>query len=666
MKKLLSVRDLNVDFKTKDGLLNAVHNININIAAKEIVCLLGESGSGKTVTSLALMRLIEYENGFITGGEVDFEDQNLVNLSQKQMSNLRGNKISMIFQDSINALDPLFPIGDQIMDVIKGHRNVSKKEAYTKAIDLLIKVKISDPEVRMKQYPYEFSGGMLQRIMIAIALAGQPNLLIADEATTALDVTIQAQILDLLKELRDSLDISILLITHDLGVTAEIADRVVVMYAGKIVEEGDVYQIFQAPRHPYTQGLIQSMKAYESSKNKLYTIKGNIPPLNNLPSGCRFVSRCPYATELCGKEEPSIRHEEGRSFSCWHPLREQQVQYIKNDDPVSEELPRKKEVLLRTKQLKKYFPIQKSLIKRNKSFIRAVDDISLTIYEGETFGLVGESGSGKSTLGRLIMQLEKPTYGDIQFNGMQILHQKGRELKKTKSEMQIVFQDPSASINPRWTLEQIIGEPLTVHKDIRGQERRNQIEEVLQLVGLDRKWSTKYPNQLSGGQKQRVNIARAIILKPKFILLDEAVSALDISVQSQIINLLKDLQNKFNITYLFITHGLNAARYITDRIGVMYLGQLVEVGPTQSIFEKPAHPYTRALLEANPIADPAVKGEFKPLMGEIPSPASPPSGCRFHTRCPFATERCKKEQPKMLMVNEDRGFACHYPLDIKN
>lgn len=667
MNPLIQLKDLSVDFKTQDGLLNAINHINLDIGNREIVCLVGESGSGKTITSLSIMRLIDYENGIITNGEILLNGQNLASLSQNEISELRGKKMAMIFQDPMNALDPVYSIGSQITDVILKHNKESKSNAWDQAINLLKSVGIPEPELRMKQYPYELSGGMLQRVMIAIALASGPDLLIADEPTTALDVTIQAQILNLLLELRDTMNMSILFITHDLGVSAEIADRVVVMYAGKIVEEGDVFKIFQHPRHPYTQGLLKSIKSYENGRNNLYTIDGSIPALTALPEGCRFHPRCPYATEQCRENEPILEKVNSGKVACW---RTEEIDLL-NVELSNEELnfykkrnkPKKSSnTLIEVNELKKYFPVHKNVFNRQERYIHAVDHISFSIFEGETFGLVGESGCGKSTLGRLLLQLEKPTSGDLRFHGKDLLHLSRKELKETRSQMQVVFQDPNGSVNPRWKVGEIIGEPLRVHYGIKGEENIKRVKEVMELVGLNPEWYSRFPHEFSGGQRQRISIARAIVLNPRFILLDEAVSALDVSVQSQVINLFKDLQEKLGLTYLFIAHGLNVVRHISDRIGVMYLGKLVEIAPADELFKRPAHHYTKALLDANPIANPNKNRTFKPLGGEMPSPANPPSGCRFHTRCPAATEKCKQIEPEFGEISSQHGVACHYPL----
>ncbi|MEW9702696.1 dipeptide ABC transporter ATP-binding protein [Paenibacillus sp. SI8] len=678
MKPLLDIEQLSVDFQTSNGSLNAINKVNLQIGTGEIVCLVGESGSGKTITSLSIMRLINYDNGFISHGDIKLDGQSLAGLSQKEISDLRGKKIAMIFQEPMTALDPIFSIGSQIIEVLIRHEKISKIKAREKAISLLKRVGIPEPEIRMNQYPYELSGGMRQRAMIAMALACGPELLIADEPTTALDVTIQAQILSLLRELKDELNMSILLITHDLGIAAEMADRVVVMYAGKVVEQANVHQLFDDPAHPYTQGLLHSIVTLDNVRGlKLYTIKGTIPSLSTLPTGCRFHPRCPYATDRCLSEDPPLQQLHGREVACWNAERidhlsaeffgdAMETSPISLTKPSLERAsslpPFTEQPLLEVKQVKKYFPIHKGLFQRGKSYIRAVDDVSFDIHKGETFGLVGESGCGKSTLGRVLLQLEKATEGSIHFEGRDLLNAGSKEWKETRRDMQVVFQDPYGSINPRWKVGDIIGEPFWVHESLRGAAKREKVEAVMDLVGLNPSWYDRFPHEFSGGQRQRIGIARAIALNPKFVLADEAVSALDVSVQSQVVNLMQDLQQRMNLTYLFIAHGLHIVRYISDRIGVMYLGKLVEIAPTEELFKHPAHHYTNALLSAIPVPDPKRKRTFVPLEGEMPSPARPPSGCRFHTRCPAATALCKEVVPELALIGPGHYAACHYPL----
>lgn len=682
MEQLLQLKELSVDFQTPNGSLNAINKVNLQIGRGEVVCLVGESGSGKTITSLSIMRLIDYNKGKIVQGDITLDGTSLAGLSQKEISQLRGKKIAMIFQEPMTALDPVFTIGFQISEVILRHQKVSKLKAKEEAIQLLRRVGIPEPEMRYNQYPYELSGGMRQRAMIAIALACGPELLIADEPTTALDVTIQAQILNLLQELRTELGMSILLITHDLGIAAEMADRVVVMYAGQIVEQSKTLPLFKQPYHPYTQGLLRSIVTLEQDRNaRLYTIDGAIPSLSALPTGCRFHPRCPYATERCRAEEPPLAEIDDREAACWHaselqqsdhPLRvaaeqrEQQraaeLSVRRSDADLDYTALAEAEPLLSVQGLKKHFPVKSGLLQLSRRHVRAVDGVSFDIYKGETFGLVGESGCGKSTLGRVLLQLDQATDGKVLFKGKDLLHQNAKERKNLRSEMQIVFQDPYGSINPRWKIEDIIGEPLWVHQSLKGAAKREKVQEMMQLVGLNPSWYDRYPHEFSGGQRQRIGIARAIALRPDFIVADEAVSALDVSVQSQVINLMQDLQSQLGLTYLFIAHGLTVVRHISSRIGVMYLGKLVEVAPTDELFAHPAHHYTKALLSAIPVADPTVRREYVPIQGEMPSPATPPSGCRFHTRCPAATERCRLEEPQLQSIGAGHSVACHYPL----
>ncbi|MEK8129247.1 dipeptide ABC transporter ATP-binding protein [Paenibacillus filicis] len=735
-KPLLDIEHLTVDFITERGKLTAISDLSLHINPGETVCLVGESGSGKTITSKAVMRLIDYENGVISGGTIRLGDDELTSLPQERMRRLRGKKLSMVFQEPMAAFDPVFTIGSQIVDVIVRHTRQGKSQASSHAIGLLRRVGIPEPELRMKQYPGELSGGMLQRAMIAMALACGPELLIADEPTTALDVTIQAQILQLLQELKAEYNMSILLITHDLGVASEIADRIVVMYAGKIVEQAPARELFERPLHPYTQGLLQSVTTLDTCRgSKLHAIEGAIPSLSALPSGCRFHPRCPYATEVCASTVPPLEEKEGREVACWHigageagygaAAREEAAEVLllgsasageeqaEHHAAASEAasgstgagntapVPAYAEVeerlflhaladpslrppvagepasqsgsshgveghearlpLFEVKGLSKMYALKGGLLQRSRKAIRAVDDVSFSIEQGETFGLVGESGSGKSTLGRMLLQLEPATGGQVLFQGQELSVRKSKTLRDARRDMQVIFQDPYGSLNPRWKIGDIIGEPLLVHEGLTGRAKRLRVEELLTDVGLSPSLYDRYPHEFSGGQRQRIGIARAIALRPKFILADEAVSALDVSVQAQIVNLLQDLQQRLGLTYLFIGHGLHVVRHISDRIGVMYLGKLVEIAPSEELFLRPAHPYTQALIASIPQPGPGRVRERISLQGEIPSPANPPSGCRFHPRCPAATSKCREQQPDWQQIGSGHWAACHYP-----
>jgi peptide/nickel transport system ATP-binding protein len=683
MNNVLDIKQLSVDFMTPQGSRNMVNDINLTIAPGETLVLVGESGSGKTVTSLSVMRLIDYDNGRITQGSIELNGLNLAELTPRELRELRGRKIAMIFQEPMTALDPIFTIGHQMMEILIHHGLATKEEARNRAITLLDRVGIVDPELRMKQYPHELSGGMRQRVMIAMALSCGPELLIADEPTTALDVTIQAQILQLLQELKEEFNMSILLITHDLGIAAEMADRVAVMYAGKLVEVAEVNSLFAKPQHPYTRGLLQSVMTLESDRTKpLYHIPGSIPSLADLPRGCRFHPRCAFATDQCRSEEPPAVMDGTNMVACWHADRisalplgaeqqidEQEVQPAEQDaenaiaqshtnigDP---------EVLIEAQKVTKSFNTGRGFLSRGKQGVRAVDEVTLQILRGETFGLVGESGSGKSTLGRMILQLEKATSGQINWEGRNLDETKNKDLKSLRREMQMVFQDPYSSINSHWKVADIIGEPLKVHLSLSFKKRKERVEELMTLVGLEPASADRYPHEFSGGQRQRIAIARAIALNPKFIVLDEAVSALDVSVQAQIINLLQDLQRRLGLTFLFIAHDLHVVRHLSDRVGVMYLGQLVELAPTEALYASPAHPYTHALLSAIPASDPSGKKAHGLLKGEVPSQTFRTTGCKFHPRCPAASDKCRTEDPVWQNVGDQHYVACHHPIPFE-
>jgi len=498
--------------------------------------------------------------------------------------------------------------------------------------------------------------------MIAMALACGPELLIADEPTTALDVTIQAQILRLLAELQAETGMAILLITHDLGIAAQVADEVAVMYSGRIVEQAPVARIFRHPAHPYTRGLLRSLVDGALPRGmRLPAIPGTIPRLDQPPTGCRFHPRCPVASRLCAAEAPPAIARGDGMVACWHPDAADPPQML-SQPRATVELPRSDIPLVEVENLHRHYPLGSAWLPGRRRAVRAVDGVSLQIELGETFGLVGESGCGKSTLGRVLAGLERPTAGAVRFGGQDLATLSGSALHRIRRDMQVVFQDPHGSIDPRWTVGAIVAEPLRVHVGLAAAARHARVQELLAQVGLDPAWTSRYPHQLSGGQRQRVAIARAIALNSRFVLLDEAVSALDVSVRAQVVNLLLDLKAQLGLTYLFIGHGLHVVRHVSDRIGVMYLGRLVEVGPADAVFTAPAHPYTRALLAAIPLPDPAARQGFAPLDGEIPSPASPPAGCRFHTRCPFVQLRCRTEDPLPHRTDDGREVACHFPL----
>ena len=544
-EKLLTVQDLRVSFITGETEFEAVKGVSFHVNKGETVGIVGESGSGKSVTARSIMRLLPSPPSFLKSGTIEFQGENLITQTEKQMEGIRGKDISMIFQDPMTSTNPTIRIGEQIAEGLIKHQGLSKKEAHLKTIELLKLVGIKNSEERYNQYPHEFSGGMRQRVMIAMALACNPELLIADEPTTALDVTIQAQILSLMKQMQERLGTSIILITHDLGVVAGMCDRVIVMKEGEVVEEGTTEEIFANPQHPYTQRL-----------------------LNALP-------------KLHEKKEPKLAPNVGPDVDLNIPLVE-------------------------VKHISKHFELNKGNV------LKAVNDLSFQIFPGETLGLVGESGSGKSTTGRTLLQLHEPTEGEVLYKGVPVTRLTKNELKSMRRHMQIIFQDPYSSLNPRKKVLDIIGEALDVHKLVKSNnERRARVEELLELVGLNKEHALRYPHEFSGGQRQRIGIARALAVEPNFIVCDEPLSALDVSIQKQVVDLLKDLQQRLGLTYLFIAHDLSMVKHISDRVAVMYGGKIVELAESEELYTNPQHPYTKMLLNSIPIPDPVIEKHKK-------------------------------------------------------
>jgi peptide/nickel transport system ATP-binding protein len=668
---LLEVEDLHVHFVTTRGVVRAVEGISYKVRPGEVVALVGESGCGKSVSSLAIMRLLARPAGRIVGGRILFQGRNLLDLTEDQMREIRGRDIAMIFQEPMSSLNPVLTIGFQIMEPLLIHLGMSQHAARARAVELLKMVGIPDPERRLDQYPHQFSGGMRQRVMIAIALSCNPKLIIADEPTTALDVTIQAQILKLMKDLSRDLGIALVVITHNLGVVARYADRVNVMYAARMAEQGSAANVFARPLHPYTAGLLRSVPRLDQPRGRrLETIEGLPPNLLDPPPGCRFAPRCAARIDACTAQVPPLELIEPHRYSaCIRATQMAQVgaaglglQSANPQPPAAKALDKEKP-LLEVRDLKTYFEISAglSMLSRERATVRAVDGLSFHVYRGETVGLVGESGCGKTTVGRTLLRLEEASEGEFLFAGERVTRARGDALKRYRRQIQVIFQDPYSSLNPRMTVGDIIAEPMLVYKLQPGRKAaRARAVDLLTQVGLFEYMAERYPHELSGGQRQRVGIARALAMQPSFIVCDEPVSALDVSIQAQIINLLEELQQKFGLTYLFIAHDLAVVRHISDRVIVMYLGKVMEIADRDTLYADPLHPYTRALLDAVPIPDPALeaKRESRVLGGEVPSPLNPPRGCVFHTRCPLATEACKMQVPELREVRPRHYAAC--------
>jgi len=668
---LLEIEDLHVHFVTTRGVVRAVEGISYKVKPGETVALVGESGCGKSVSSLAIMRLLAKPAGRIVGGRILFQGRNLLDLTEDEMREIRGRDIAMIFQEPMTSLNPVLTIGFQIMEPLLIHLNLTEAAARARAAELLKMVGIPDPERRLDQYPHQFSGGMRQRVMVAIALSCNPRLIIADEPTTALDVTIQAQILKLMKDLSRDLGIAMVIITHNLGIVARYANRVNVMYAARLVEQGSAADVFAKPLHPYTAGLLRSVPRLDQPRGlKLETIEGLPPNLLDPQPGCRFALRCPAQQPACVAAPPPLAQVEPHRYSACIRARELSqvgptglgLQSANPQPPVHKALD-KTQPLLKVHDLKTYFEVGAGLklFKSARLEVRAVDGLSFEVFRGETVGLVGESGCGKTTVGRTLLRLEEATGGEIVFEGANVTRARGQQLKDYRRKIQVIFQDPFSSLNPRMTIGEIIAEPMRVYKLVPGNKAaRAKVAELLAQVGLFEYMAERYPHELSGGQRQRVGIARALAMQPSFIVCDEPVSALDVSIQAQIINLLEELQQKYQLTFLFIAHDLAVVRHISDRVIVMYLGKVMEIADRDTLYAEPLHPYTKALLDAVPIPDPKIeaKREHRVLGGEVPSPVNPPRGCVFHTRCPLAGEECKMAVPPLREVRPKHFAAC--------
>jgi peptide/nickel transport system ATP-binding protein len=729
MESLLEVTDLTVRFPSEAGPVAAVRGLSYQVRPGEVLGIVGESGSGKSVSSLAVMGLLPAQ-AKITGS-VRFQGAELLGRSDREMSRLRGSGISMVFQDPLSALTPVYTVGDQIAEAVRIHQDVTKKEAAARAVELLELVGIPNPAQRAGAFPHEFSGGMRQRAMIAMAMANDPDLIIADEPTTALDVTIQAQILEVLHTAREATGAAIIMITHDLGVIAGFADRVTVMYAGKPVETGAVDDVFYRPRMPYTLGLLGSIPRLDAAgqpgpdgatdrggsggeggsggsggeggagneagaagpvesaagagraarvRLPLVAIEGSPPSLVDLPPGCPFAPRCPMVIDLCEETEPELDlmlvSGSGHAAAC-HRAREVERQELSStevfptrpapESPAAEIARERRPVVLEVRDMVKHYPLTRgAVLRRRIGTVFAVDGISLDIREGETLGLVGESGCGKTSTIMEILSLVRPTAGRIVVLGKDTATMKQQDRFAVRRDMQVVFQDPMASLDPRLPISDILAEPMRTH-GVPAAERTRRIRELLTTVGLRPEHASRYPHEFSGGQRQRIGIARALALRPRILVLDEPVSALDVSIRAGVINLLERLRAELGLAYLFVAHDLSVVRHIADRVAVMYLGRIAEIGDVDEVFNAPAHPYSQALLSAVPLPDPQKERARRRiiLQGDLPSPADPPSGCRFRTRCQkFANElsdvqrvRCVNESPALLALGTARPAA---------
>ncbi len=666
-KPILDVRDLRMGFAsgTRHGqrVLVAVDRVSFDLRPGETFALLGESGCGKSATALALLRLLPAA-GRILGGEVRFEGSELLQLPEAEMRTVRGGGMAMIFEEPATSLNPVLTVGRQIGEVLERHAGLSGEAAQQRALELLNAVGIADAERRLSEYPFQLSGGMKQRVMIAIALAGNPRLLIADEPTTALDVTIQAQILDLLRRMQAERGMGVLLITHDLGVVAQMAHRIGVMYAGEIIEEAPREAFFTSPQHPYTQKLFAALPDLSRRGGALDTIAGQVPPLSAMPAGCRFAARCPFAWERCRGESPAWTDlGAGHRVRC-HGVSENRIPLVRGSQgreftevPTGENDVR---ALLQVDQLRVHFPIRRGILQRVVGHVKAVDGVSLELARGRTLALVGESGCGKTTVGKAILQLIRPTDGEVRLDGRVLTDISRARLRPMRRRMQMIFQDPFASLNPRMSVGEIIAEGMTaLGVTPRDAGPEASVAALLEQVGLPGDAASRFPHEFSGGQRQRIAIARALAVQPELIICDEPTSALDVSVQAQILNLLKSLQNQLGLAYLFVTHNFAVVEYLAHEVAVMYLGRIVERGAVDEVLRYPQHPYTQTLLSAVP--SPRLDGspEVVRLGGEMPSPANPPEGCHFHPRCAYRTEACLSDYPAPHRVSSCHVVRCH-------
>lgn len=642
---LLYVNGLTTHLQSEDQLYRVVDDVSFTLHRGRTLALLGESGCGKSMTALSIMGLLPKPVGQVIDGEVKLDGIDLLRYSESQMRSVRGKRISMIFQEPMTSLNPVLTVGEQIIEVLQLHLNLQGQQARSRAIELLESVRIPDASHRIDNYPHQLSGGMKQRIMIALALAAEPDILIADEPTTALDVTTQAQVLALIKSLQKEKNMAILLITHDLGIVSQMADEVAVMYAGELVEIASKAQFFKTPLHPYSRALFQALPSMQKRDHELTVIKGQVALLNQKFTGCRYLNRCEQSIEKCSLSTIPLDMAIDSQVRCVNyqtlALQQELIPYSQSSETA--------EVVLGISNLKVHFPIKQGVFKRTVGYVYAVDGVNLEIEKGKTTALVGESGCGKTTVGKSILKLIQSTEGSANYMGQDLLQLSGSELKRWRSRLQFIFQDPFSSMNPRMLVSDILTEGLRAQK-VPKTQRDQRCVELLELVGMDESARFRYPHEFSGGQRQRISIARALAVNPEFIVCDEPTSALDVSVQAQILNLLRELQQRLGLSYLFITHNISVVAYLAQKVAVMYLGRIVESGSVDQVLHQAKHPYTRALLAAVP----EMVEEFDLehiLPGELPSAINPPSGCYFHPRCPQVMPQCRENYPQPIMID---------------
>jgi peptide/nickel transport system ATP-binding protein len=674
---ILAVRDLAIVYATRQGDVPAVRGVSFDIQRGETLGIVGESGCGKSTVAFGIVNFLG-ANGRIVSGEILFQGQNLVGKSEGDLRKIRGDRIAMVYQDPMQALNPSMRLGDQMAEVLIVHRGMDRKAAEAKCIQMLERVYMPDAANVMKRYPHQISGGQQQRVVIAMALLNDPALLIMDEPTTALDVTVEAAVLDLIADLQRDFDTAIMYISHNLGVIARVADRVAVMYAGEMVERAAVADIFLRPSHPYTQGLMRCVPRLGQDKTSsyLYPIPGRVPSPQALPPGCIFEPRCAFARRECGQRRPELREvAAGHWASClfaeeiaeqgWKPPAPAE----KAPSPGASAFPpvgarrAADRPILKVEHMKTFYRVPSRRLFGGREYVRAVDDVSIEVRPGETLGIVGESGCGKSTLVKTIIGLETPTAGTVEFMGIDIAQPVSRRSLDILKNLQMVFQNPDSTLNPSFSVGAQIGRALRRFRKLPGREVRAEVIRLLDLMKLGERYYDRLPRQLSGGEKQRVGIARAIAGRPEVVLCDEPVSALDVSVQAAVLNLLLEIQQQMGTTMVFIAHDLSVVRFFCDTIAVMYLGQIVEIGPAEAIYTPPYHPYTEALLSAVPIPDPRVEQARIRLSGTVPSALNPPAGCRFHTRCPRKLGAiCEMQTPPWQVAATGQRIFCHIPL----